>query len=598
MSADTGDPLQGSSVGPLLVRCGVRPHCSVRLGSPATTAPGTPADRGAGRFRIGLPTSPIYATPLTTPGGRARATRGGTAAAGGAWSAGAVSSTANGGNVVELQLDRLQDMIERQQGQIDCLCLEAAVLRECLVNAGLLGSEHFLVQLHRQQFAAVLRVHPLCSEVPLGEALVTHEELALDIAQSTGPPAILALRAASRSISHAVAGAVLALEASFSRSIYVCGGFDGTEETTTAERFDPVVGVWEPLPPMWERRSVLTAAVIGGQLYACGGYDGTQFLCSVERFDPAAGAWEELVPMSERRWCAAAVVLDDQLYVCGGYNDEQNLASAERFNPMLGHWELLEPMSVGRGGAAAAVVCGCLYVCGGTWHAEYLSSAERFNPTAGSWEPVASMSVRRGHAAAAVIGTRLYICGGCDDSRRGHSSAETLDPSVSSMWEPLPPMACGRASPALAVVGGMMYICGGRDGEKFLSSTERYDPLSGRWEALSPMSAGRGAAAATVLDGQLYVCGGHDVTEFRRSVERFDPASGRWELLPPMRSRRASASAVALWSCINGTATAGETASPRPLTSIGQSLVAGEATTELERGNNLPSPPSMLNTPT
>jgi len=144
----------------------------------------------------------------------------------------------------------------------------------------------------------------------------------------------------------------------------------------------------------------------------------------------------------------------------------------------------------------------------------------------------------------------------------------------------------------------MMYICGGRDGEKFLSSTERYDPLSGRWEALSPMSAGRGAAAATVLDGQLYVCGGHDVTEFRRSVERFDPASGRWELLPPMRSRRASASAVALWSCINGTATAVETASPRPLTSIGQSLVAGEATTELERGNNLPSPPSMLNTPT
>jgi len=505
---------------------------------------------------------------------------------------------------VDLQLDRLQDLIERQQVQIDCLCLEAAVLRECLVNAGLLGAEHFLVQLHRQQFEAVLRVHPLCSEVQFSEALSTHEELALDIAQSTGPPAMLALRTASRAIYHAVADAILALEANFSRSIYVCGGFDGTEQiaTATAERFDPVVGVWEPVPPMLERREVLTAAVIGGQLYVCGGFDGTQCLCSVERFDPAAGAWEALVPMSERRWCAAAVVLDDQLYICGGYggyNDGNNLASAERFNPTLGQWELLEPMSVGRGGAAAAVVCGCLYVCGGTWHSEFLSSAERFNPTAGTWEPVASMSARRAHAAAAVIGTRLYICGGCDDSsRRGHSSAETLDPTVSNAWEPLPPMACGRASPALAVVGGMMYICGGRDGEKFLSSTERYDPQSGRWEALSPMSAGRGAAAATVLDGQLYVCGGQDVSEFRRSVERFDPASGRWELLPPMRSRRASASAVALWSCINGTAVAGEHVSPRPLTSIGQSLVAGEAATDLERGGELPTPPSMLNTPT
>mmetsp|Transcript_2438 Transcript_2438/g.7264 ORF Transcript_2438/g.7264 Transcript_2438/m.7264 type:complete len:608 (-) Transcript_2438:109-1932(-) len=585
----------GVCEGGAAMRGNIGGRCSVRLGSPAPPHLTAPADRGEHCVRIGpLPMTPCLATPLTTPGGRARATRGGTAAAGGAWM---------GSRAADLRLERLQNLVEQQQVQIDCLCLEATVLRDCLVGAGVLSPEHLLARLHQKRFAAVLRVHPLYSDACFAAALATHE-LVVDMAISTGPSPIYALRAASRGLRQAVADVIPMLGQLFSRSIYVCGGFDGAEETSTAERFDPAFGAWEPLPPMRKRRSVLAAAVIAGRLYVCGGHDGAHILSSAERFDPAAGEWEQLMSMQEQRWCAAAAVLNEHLYVCGGCNGEQALSSVEHFDPAVGTWELLEPMAVGRRGAMAAVVGGCLYVCGGSCLSEYLSSAERFDPATGSWKSIAPMSVGRGYAAAATVGSRLYMCGGCD-GHQGLSSAESYDADRGDAWEALPPMSADRVSPAAAVVDGRIYVCGGRDGDHFLSSAERYNPEVGRWEQLGPMSAGRGAAAAAVLGGQLYVCGGHDDAEFRRSVERFNPAGGSWELLPPMRGRRASASAASLWSCAGAPAPLGEQAPQASLPTGGLPVVGlvatdagGSALAHAGPGSDLPTPPSMLGTPT
>merc|ERR1712046_508824 len=115
------------------------------------------------------------------------------------------------------------------------------------------------------------------------------------------------------------------------------------------------------------------------------------------------------------------------------------------------------------------------------------------------------------------------------------------------------------------------------------------------------MSARRGAATAAALNGRVYVCGGHERSELRRSVERFDPERGSWELLPPMRERRLAASAAALWCCRAPEASAPETSNRGSL--LRQplrwgTLVDSWDSPERDHDGRLPSPPSMLQTPT
>lgn len=50
--------------------------------------------------------------------------------------------------------------------------------------------------------------------------------------------------------------------------IYVVGGFDGTRQLSSVERFDTDRQVWETVTPMKTSRSALSVNVIDGKLYA------------------------------------------------------------------------------------------------------------------------------------------------------------------------------------------------------------------------------------------------------------------------------------------------------------------------------------------
>lgn len=504
----------------------------------------------------------------------------------------------------------MREHFARQQSQINALRQEAAVLRTCLDSLGVLSLDRFLISLHRQRFATIRRAHPVSDEASFSNAFAA-QELALNIARNTGPHAMLALRVSSKAIGQSSADVLPALRDVFSSSIYVCGGYDGAEDTSTAERFDPTVGAWVPLAPMRRPRSMFSAATLAGRFYVCGGRNSEQVHSSAECFDPALGEWEQLPPMGEQRASAMAAVVGDRLYICGGYNSKENVATCESFDPGGDAWRPVGPMLAARSGAAAAVLGGALFICGGSTMlssecaGSTLSSVERLQVGAAEWHAMPPMSEERTCPAAVAMHGRLYVCGGFSGQIR-HSSVECLDPGegAGAAWESLRPMAVARVAPVAAVLRGRLYVCGGRDAA-FLSSAERYDPDEGTWEPLGPMSARRGAAAATVLGGRLYICGGHDGAEFRRSVERLDPRSGTWELLAPMRSRRASGSAAALWCCRDNP---WELAPPT--LALGTSAAAvGSAPAAAAAGvfppgaaptgpTGVPSPLSMLGTPT
>eukprot|EP00808_Paulinella_micropora_P011495 g4134.t1 len=69
-----------------------------------------------------------------------------------------------------------------------------------------------------------------------------------------------------------------------------------------------------------------------------GGYDGTQQLSSVERYNPATDSWEFCCPMPSPRRYFACAVLNRELYVMGGMNEADYIPSVERFDNLNNKW--------------------------------------------------------------------------------------------------------------------------------------------------------------------------------------------------------------------------------------------------------------------
>lgn len=63
-----------------------------------------------------------------------------------------------------------------------------------------------------------------------------------------------------------------------SHFIYVVGGFDGTRQLSSVERYDTENQVWDTVDSIKIARSALSLTVLDGKLYAMGGFDGQSFL--------------------------------------------------------------------------------------------------------------------------------------------------------------------------------------------------------------------------------------------------------------------------------------------------------------------------------
>lgn len=75
--------------------------------------------------------------------------------------------------------------------------------------------------------------------------------------------------------------------------IYVVGGFDGSVQMASVERFDTDRQTWETVMPMKTSRSALSVNVIDGKLYAmvssimsqCSFLNKRQFFCRVDTME-------------------------------------------------------------------------------------------------------------------------------------------------------------------------------------------------------------------------------------------------------------------------------------------------------------------------
>ena len=247
--------------------------------------------------------------------------------------------------------------------------------------------------------------------------------------------------------------------------------------------------------------------------------------------------WKETLKKRERQ----------RMVVIGGEDSDDGrlVNSLERYDPSTNEWEeeAVAPMPTARRYAGTAMLDGKLYVVGGQGAGfNSLLSVERYDFATNAWEAVAPMATPRETHAMAALDGKLYAVGGYnrdDNNDDGYlSSVERYDP-VTNAWEAVAPMATARQEHAVAVLDGKLYAVGGYDGG-CLSSVERYDPATNAWEEVAPMAAARDCHVMAVLDGKLYAVGGNG--GFNNgdpsSVERYDPALDAWEVVAPMAEAR------------------------------------------------------------
>ncbi|OCT90403.1 hypothetical protein XELAEV_18019015mg [Xenopus laevis] len=103
-------------------------------------------------------------------------------------------------------------------------------------------------------------------------------------------------------------------------SVFAMGGYNGTDQLNSVERYDVEKDVWSFVAPMRHRRSALGVTVHQGKIYVLGGYDGSTFIDSVECYDPPTDTWTEVTRMmSGRSGVGVAITMEPcRKQPCGG----------------------------------------------------------------------------------------------------------------------------------------------------------------------------------------------------------------------------------------------------------------------------------------
>jgi hypothetical protein len=180
-------------------------------------------------------------------------------------------------------------------------------------------------------------------------------------------------------------------------------------------------------------RELHTATVLGtGKVLVAGGYNGSNDVSSAELYDPTTNTWSAAGSMATARESHTATVLGSgKVLVAGGSTGSGYTNSAEVYDPTTNSWSAAASMATARLGQTATLLgTGWVLVAGGfNSSSGYLSSAELYDPTTNSWSAAGSMANARASHTATLLGTgKVLVAAG--SNAHALSSAELYDATL------------------------------------------------------------------------------------------------------------------------------------------------------------------------
>lgn len=129
-------------------------------------------------------------------------------------------------------------------------------------------------------------------------------------------------------------------------SIYVFGGRDGTAPHSgmplnVVERYNTVTGTWSTMAPMPFAMMDIYSTVYDprtNKVYVIGGYDGVNATSTVQIYDVASNTWSLGAPMPTPRSNSLAGFCGGRIHVIGGYTGTNEVAVNEAYDPLTNTW--------------------------------------------------------------------------------------------------------------------------------------------------------------------------------------------------------------------------------------------------------------------
>jgi WD40 repeat protein len=266
--------------------------------------------------------------------------------------------------------------------------------------------------------------------------------------------------------------------------VLLAGGFDGTDETTSAETYDPATNHWSATGSLKQKRRLHASSLLpdGRVLVAGGQATSANNLNSAEIYDPATGRWTLTGNMLAARALFDMVLLPNgKVLAVGGLPGGVETPTAELYDPATGAWTATGDLNTGNGGASHLTLLndGKVLIAGG-----FVTECELYDPDTGTWTLTGSTFTPR------------------------FENIQTL------------------------LADGRVLVAGGIRGSQVLDWSEIYNPATGLWRKGGPLNtARRGCPGSLLANGRVFAAGGSDPnTQFLTSIEEFDPVSRQWRL--------------------------------------------------------------------